>query len=125
MAQAQLLGRERGGARDDRPHRRQRSSEEVSRALINAAAKLFAERPSSLLTVREIAARADVDPALAHRYFGSKQNLMRAAIAKSQRAIAADLSQMTDVRLDFGLLYRATVADKEFTAGLSCSKGTS
>jgi hypothetical protein len=66
MAQAQLLGRERGGARDDRPRRRRRSSEEVSRAPINAAAELFAERPSL-----------------------------------------------------------ATVGDKESTAGLACSKGSS
>ena len=39
--------------------------------------------------MREIAARADMNPALAHRYFGSKQNLMRAAMEQSQHAIAA------------------------------------
>ena len=88
-------------------------------ALIDAAAELFAERPSGRVTVREIAARADVNPALVHRYFGSKQNLMRAAMEQSQRAIAANLSQMTDVRRDLGLLYRATVGEKEFVAVLA------
>ena len=72
--------------------RRRRSREEVSQALIDAAAELFAERPSGRVTVREIAARADVNPALVHRYFASKQNLMRAAMEQSQRAIAANLS---------------------------------
>ena len=54
-----------------------------------------------------------------HRYFGAKQNLMRAAMAKSQRAIAANLSEMTDVRRDLGLLYQATVGEKEFVAVLA------
>ena len=89
MADEQMPGREKGGAPGGRPRRKRRSREEVSQALIDAAAELFAERPSGRVTVREIAARADVNPALAHRYFGSKQNLMRAAMAQSQRAIAA------------------------------------
>ena len=112
-------GREKVGAPGGRPRRKRRSREEVSQALVDAAAELFAERPSGRVTVREIAARADVNPALVHRYFGTKQNLMRAAMEKSQRAIAANLSEMTDVRRDLGLLYRATVGEKEFVAVLA------
>ncbi len=110
-----------GGAGDQsRPRRRPRRSREVvSQTLIDAAAALFAERPSGRVTVREIAARADVNPALVHRYFATKQNLMRAAMEQSQRAIAANLSGMTDVRRDLGLLYRATVGEKEFIAVLA------
>ena len=108
-----------GGVPRARPRRKRRSREEVSQALVDAAAELFAERPSGRVTVREIAARADVNAALAHRYFGTKQNLMRAAMAKSQQAIAAHLAQMTDVRRDLGLLYAATVGEKEFVAVLA------
>jgi AcrR family transcriptional regulator len=119
MARGQTPDGETGATPSGRPRRKRRSREEVSRALVDAAAELFAERPSGRVTVREIAARADVNAALAHRYFGSKQNLMRAAMAKSQRAIAANLSQMTDVRRDLGLLYEATVGEKEFVAVLA------
>ncbi len=69
--------------------------------------------------MREIAARADVNPGLVHRYFGSKQNLMRAAMAQSQNAIAAKLARMADVRRDLDVLYRATVGEKEFIAVLA------
>jgi len=110
---------ERAGAPGGRPRRKRRSREAVSRALVAAAAALFAERPSGRVTVREISARAEVNPALVHRYFGTKQNLMRAAMEQSQRAIAANLSEMTDVRRDVGLLYRATVGEKEFVAVLA------
>ncbi len=113
-----MPGHEGGGARDG-PQRTRRSREEVSRALIDAAAELFAERPSGRVTVREIAARADVNPALVYRYFGSKQNLMRAAMEQSQRAIAANLPQVTDVRHDATLLYRATMGEREFVAVLA------
>ena len=102
-----------------RPRRRRRSREEVSRALVDAASRLFAERPSGRVTVREIAARADVNPALVHRYFDSKENLMRAAIEQSQRAIAANLPRITDVRHDATLLYRATMSEREFVAVLA------
>jgi len=119
MADEQEPARDEAGAPAGTPHRRRRSREEVSRALIGAAAELFAERPSGRVTVREIAARAGVNPALVHRYFGSKQDLMRAAMARSQDAIAAHLAQMTDVRRDLGALYRATVGEKEFVAVLA------
>jgi AcrR family transcriptional regulator len=107
------------GAKPAGSERPRLSREEASRALVDAAATLFAERPSGRVTVREIAAEAGVNPTYVHRYFGSKQNLMRAAMEQSQRAIAANLSRMTDVRRDLGLLYQATVGEKEFIAVLA------
>ena len=86
------------GAEPAGPERPRLSREEASRALVDAAATLFAERPSGRVTVREIAARAGVNPTYVHRYFGGKQNLMRAAMEKSQRAIAANITGMADVR---------------------------
>jgi AcrR family transcriptional regulator len=119
MARGVTPGREGGGAGRGKPRRLRRSREQVSQALIDAASALFAERPSGRVTVRAIAARADVNPGLVHRYFGSKQNLMRAAMAQSQNAIAANLARMADVRRDLGLLYQATVGEKEFIAVLA------
>jgi len=101
------------------PKRPRRSRDEVTRALIDAASTLFSERPSGRVTVREIAARADVNPTLVHRYFGSKQNLMRAAMEQSQRNIASRIDDMDDVQRDIGLLFRELLEQKEFVAVLA------
>ena len=107
------------GAEPAGPERPRLSREEASRALVDAAATLFAERPSGRVTVREIAARAGVNPTYVHRYFGGKQALMRAAMEKSQRAIAANITGMADLRQDLGILFDAIVGEKEFVAVLA------
>ncbi len=48
--------------------------------MLAAARTLFAEVGYDRATIRAIAARAGVDPALVHHFFGTKQELMRAAI---------------------------------------------
>jgi AcrR family transcriptional regulator len=49
--------------------------------ILAAAQKLFAGRGYELTTVREIAAMAEIDPALVIRYFGNKEELFaRAAV---------------------------------------------
>jgi TetR/AcrR family transcriptional regulator, repressor for neighboring sulfatase len=103
------------------PRRPRRSREEVCQALVVAAAALFAERASGRVTVRDIAARADVNPALVHRYFGTKQRLMRAAMEKSQRTITTEIDEMADVLQGAGDVFRATLAEKEFIAFLARS----
>jgi AcrR family transcriptional regulator len=52
-----------------------RKSDRTRAAILNAAQKLFAEHGHERTTVREIAAKASVDPALVIRYFGSKDEL--------------------------------------------------
>jgi len=103
------------------PRRPRRSREEVCQALVMAAAALFGERASGHVTVRDIAARADVNPALVHRYFGTKQRLMRAAMEKSQRTITTEIDEMADVLQGAGDVFRATLAEKEFIAFLARS----
>lgn len=49
-------------------------------AVLASARELFAERGYGATTIRQIAQRADVDPALVIQYFGSKQGLFEAAI---------------------------------------------
>ena len=87
-------GQDVSGVRLRRPRR---SREEVSQALIDAAAALLAERSYAHLTVRGIAARADVNPAFVHRYFGSKRRLLHAAMEQAQQHVIARIDKMPDV----------------------------
>ncbi len=57
----------RTGRRPGRPGTRQ--------ALLDAARQVFAHRGYDRASIREIAAAAEVDPALVHHYFGTKQQL--------------------------------------------------
>ncbi len=107
---------EEAAARRRRPRR---SREEVSNDLIDAAAALFAERSSGRVTVRDIAARADVNPTLVHRYFGSKHNLMRAAMERAQRHVAATVEEMPDVVEGAAAVVHAALQEREFIAALA------
>ncbi|WP_327299308.1 MULTISPECIES: TetR family transcriptional regulator [unclassified Streptomyces] len=60
---------------------RRRDAQGTRRLLLDAAAKLFAERGYEAATVRDIAAVAGVNQALLFRYFGSKQALLTEVIA--------------------------------------------
>lgn len=51
---------------------------EGQQALLRAARELMAEKGSPRVTVREVAERAGVQPALVNYYFGSKGGLLRA-----------------------------------------------
>jgi len=48
--------------------------------ILAAAGELFAELGFERTTMRAVAARADVDPALIHHYFGNKEGLLGAAL---------------------------------------------
>lgn len=48
--------------------------------IIEAARAAFAERGLDATTIRQIAADADVDPALVHHYFGTKNDLFLAVL---------------------------------------------
>ncbi|MFI9404820.1 TetR family transcriptional regulator [Nocardia sp. NPDC052316] len=64
---------------------RKRDSAATSAAILTAAQELFAERGYERATVRDIATRAGVNQALLFRYFGTKDELFRAAIADQGR----------------------------------------
>lgn len=57
------------------PPRKIEKSERTRAAIEDAARRLFADQGYERTTVREIAALADIDPALVIRYFGSKDEL--------------------------------------------------
>jgi len=63
-----------------RPAGRRPGSEDTRGRILLAARAAFGERGFDGATIRGVAARAGVDPALVHHYFGSKQQLFMAAV---------------------------------------------
>jgi AcrR family transcriptional regulator len=64
----------------DRPAKTAKS-QRTREAILKAAQELFAEQGYERATVRDIAARASIDPAMVIRYFGSKEGLFASATA--------------------------------------------
>ena len=60
--------------------RRPSGSGDTRARILDAARQAFGERGFDGATLRDVATRASVDPALIHHYFGSKQRLFVAAI---------------------------------------------
>jgi TetR/AcrR family transcriptional regulator, repressor for neighboring sulfatase len=80
-----------GGAR--RPRQGARPTRE---AILDAAAELFAERPPSRVTIRDVAARAGVNHSLVHRHFGTKDNLFKAVLLRGSTDYSARIDHLTD-----------------------------
>ena len=99
--------------------RERRSREDVSEALIDAAAALASERGSGHVTVRDIAARAGVNATFVHRYYGSKQNLVRAAMQRAQERLAARIAEVPDVVEGAAAIVHATLGERELIATLT------
>lgn len=59
---------------------RRPGSPDTREAILAAARQAFAERGFDNATVRQIATAADVDPALVHHYFGTKEQLFLATV---------------------------------------------
>jgi len=78
-----------------RTGRRPGDPAETKQAILDAATQTFAEGGFGKTSIRSIAERAGVDPALVHHYFGTKDKLFLAAM---------------DVRVDPGALRPAVVA---------------
>jgi AcrR family transcriptional regulator len=69
-------------AAGEQPRRKRRSSEEVADRILDAAAEEFEIAGFAGATTAGIARRAEVTEAQIFRFFGSKQELFRAAIFK-------------------------------------------
>ncbi|MCU0300803.1 MAG: TetR family transcriptional regulator [Candidatus Nanopelagicales bacterium] len=72
------------------------SGEDTREAIVAAARVEFARRGFDAATVRSIATRADVDPALIHHYFGTKMGLFQAVLALGVDPTRAALPAMLD-----------------------------
>jgi AcrR family transcriptional regulator len=107
-------------------------------AVLDAARSLFAEVGFERATIRAIGARAGVDPALVHHFFGTKDELLRATLVlpvdpevvfavmdahpgDEGRALVARVLQLwgqPQVREQFTALLRAAVSREEARVAL-------
>jgi AcrR family transcriptional regulator len=80
------------------PARRQPAPRRTSTqdAILRAAAELFAERPPSRVTIRDVAARAGVNHSLVHRHYGTKDNLLRAVMQLGSTDYSKHIDELTD-----------------------------
>ena len=79
--------------RAEPPPRQRRSSDEVRRCILDAAASLFAELGFDGTTTRQIASAAGVAEPLVFRHFGSKAGLLEAVIVEP---LSAFVEQFAD-----------------------------
>lgn len=88
------------------------------RALIGAALSEIAARGSLDVTVAQIAARAGVSSALAHHYFGAKEDLllatMRHLLAAFAAGAVAELRRASGPRARLAAVVRASFAPDQF-----------
>lgn len=66
--------------------------DQITGAVLDAAADLLAERGPSAVSLREIADRAGVNYGLVHRHFGTKDALVRAVMDREAADLAAHLT---------------------------------
>jgi len=73
--------------KSDRPH----GKDEVKKAILESAVKLFTKNNYSEVSIRDIAAEAGINHGLIHRHFGTKEELRRQALllidSKMRRSI--------------------------------------
>ena len=100
-----------------RDERRQRSEN----AILEAAGELFAETGYERTTIRTVAARAGVDPALVMQHFGSKEGLFAAAArwpSDQSRVLEATAAELPRAALDDMLGKFEDARDREAVAAL-------
>jgi AcrR family transcriptional regulator len=90
-----------------------RKSDRTRAAILDAAQKLFAQHGHGRTTVRDIAAKASIDPALVIRYFGSKDELFVRAAAFDLRM--PDLSKVKRSQIGDTLIRRFLELGEGFT----------
>ena len=85
-------------AAGDLPHvPRDERRRRTEQAILDAARELFAEQGFERVTIRAVAARVGVDPALVMQYFGSKEHLFAAAArwsGESETVLRASRSEV-------------------------------
>jgi Bacterial regulatory proteins, tetR family/Tetracyclin repressor-like, C-terminal domain len=82
-----------------RPRRHRRDLEASRAAILDAAREVFTERGYARATIREIARRAGVTHGLVMRHFGTKEQLLIAALPGPRAAagvVAGDLDTLPD-----------------------------
>ncbi len=91
-----------------------RGKAEVTEAILDAAAKLFAGRGVAAVSVRDIAAEAGVNHGLIHRHFGSKENLRLAVQDRLMEKINESIGEYSSYREGLVRGVRAIEENEEF-----------
>lgn len=90
------------------------------RSLIDAAIRTIGQRGSLDVTVAQIAHEAGVSPALAHHYFGGKEQLllatMRHLLSELGRDLSAALRQASSPRARISAIIAVNFSPKQFAA---------
>lgn len=82
---------------------------EGQEALLEAAHQLMGEKGLPRVTVREVAERAGVQPALVNYYFGGKQGLLRAVVTEVAQRMLATIREAVAVEGSVEQRFRALV----------------
>jgi TetR/AcrR family transcriptional regulator, repressor for neighboring sulfatase len=82
------------------------TAEETKQLLIDAVIRLVDRRSVSDISVRDIAAEAGVNHGLVHRHFGSKEALVREAVARTNEALYAEMPSSIHSHWTFELFRR-------------------
>jgi len=104
------------------------SREETTARILDAAEELFSRRDPAKVTIREIAAKADVTHPLVHQYVGTKSDIIDAVIARGapqrQRIMAAHpefreaaplvMADVLERRIHSKSVLRASMDDAEY-----------
>jgi len=83
-----------------------RGREAATTDILAAAEELFSARGFTAVTVRAIAERAGVSHALVHRYVGSKADMYRAVLLRSEYAILQAAPEDPDLLASASLMFR-------------------
>jgi AcrR family transcriptional regulator len=86
----------------------------MSEVIANATVQFAALGPDAV-SMREIAAASGVNHALIHRYFRSKEDLLRAVLAQAADRLTAVVHELPALRGEMALLFAAATAlDREW-----------
>ena len=91
---------------EDKNSHRRGGREQTTADILDAAEKLFSERGFTAVTMRDIAAEAGVSHALVHRYLGSKEDVYRATLVRSEDVIRSAASDDDELLTAASLMLR-------------------
>ncbi|MEE2878011.1 MAG: helix-turn-helix domain-containing protein [Pseudomonadota bacterium] len=84
-------------------------------ALTQAASELFGNLGPEAVSVRDVAAKADVNHALVHRHFGTKENLLQAVLDEHARAFRTAMLEEEDFGATLVRLFDVATERPAFT----------
>jgi TetR/AcrR family transcriptional regulator, repressor for neighboring sulfatase len=88
--------------------------EQAMTELLKAATTLFAERGFDAVSVRDVCQLANVNHALLHRHFGTKENLLRAVMRREADRFTAAIGEIDDPSAALQRLFSDDAADIMF-----------